>query len=288
MTTVGVIGLGRMGARMAQAFASHHPTLGWDVRDVHLEGVEPARDASDVARRCDVIVSSLPASQHTAQVVLDAAFAEAFTASDAVFVDTSTSSPSSIRDLAARLGAPGERLVDAPILGRPDACGAWTLPVGGAAEAYDRALPVLQAIAQRAPHVGALGTGHTIKLLNNMMFAAINVATAEAISSCERLGLDPATFVDVVAGSAAATVSPLFKALAPRMLGEDLPTVFTVALLHKDLTLGLDMCEEAGAPLVSAPQLARVTSAALDLGLADEDTAALVQVYRDRGDGARP
>ena len=281
MTTVGVIGLGRMGARMADAFSKHHDTLGWDVREVRVEGTGQATSAADLAERCDVIVSSLPAAQHTAQVVLDAPFARAFADSGAVFVDTSTSSPASIRDLAARLGKAGERIVDAPILGRPDACGSWTVPMGGTPEAVQRVAPTLEAIAKRTVHVGALGSGHTIKLLNNMMFAAINVATAEALSSSERLGLDPATFVDVVAGSAAATVSPLFQALAPRMLGEDLPTVFTVSLLHKDLTLALEMCTEAGADLVAAPHLATVTEAALALGLGDEDSAALIDVYRD-------
>ncbi|MDZ7801747.1 MAG: NAD-binding protein [Trueperaceae bacterium] len=192
-----------------------------------------------------------------------------FATSQAVFVDASTSAPNELRSIAAELGDAGARVVDAPILGRPESCGSWTMPIGGERPAFDRARPVLEEIAPSLHHVGALGAGHTIKLLNNMMFAAINVITAEAIGSCDYLDVDPARFVDIVAGSSAATVSPLFRSLAPRMLGQDLETVFTVQLLDKDLRLAVEMCQQAGVPLIAAPALQKATRDALERGLAE-------------------
>jgi 3-hydroxyisobutyrate dehydrogenase-like beta-hydroxyacid dehydrogenase len=280
---VGVVGVGRMGAAMAQRLRATHEVIGYDVRPGLDVGVPMAATPAALAERCDVVLLSLPSPRETRALFEDAAFRRAFEAGGAVAVDTSTSDPASIRALAAELGVAGARLIDAPVLGRPDRCGAWTLPVGGEAAAVERARPVLERLAARVEHVGALGSGHTVKLLNNLMFAAINVVTAEAIAACDALGLDPARFVDLIAGSQAATVSPLFRDLAPRMLGEDHPTVFTVALLAKDLQLAARMCEDAGAPLVSARASQVVLAGALQLGLGEEDSAALVDWYRRGG-----
>ncbi|MFN2323027.1 MAG: NAD(P)-dependent oxidoreductase [Trueperaceae bacterium] len=277
---VGVVGVGRMGAAMAERLRGTHEVIGYDVRTGLDVGVPMASTPAALAERCDVVLLSLPSPRETRALFEDAAFRRAFEASDAVAVDTSTSDPTSIRALAAELGAAGARLIDAPVLGRPDRCGAWTLPVGGYAPTVERARFVLERLAARVEHVGDLGAGHTVKLLNNLMFAAINVVTAEAIAACDALDLDPARFVDLVAGSQAATVSPLFRDLAPRMLGERQPTVFTVALLAKDLQLAARMCEDVGAPLVSARASQVVLAGALRLGLGDEDTAALVAWYR--------
>ena len=89
--------------------------------------------------------------------------------------------------------------------------------------------------------------------------------------------------MEIVGGSAAATVSPLFLDLVPRMIDPAPEPVFTVDLLRKDLKLALDMCEAGGAPLHLAPALEVVADLAHAKGLGQEDSAALVQVYSDEG-----
>lgn len=269
-----------MGSAAAGRLAQSASVTGWDVRPVEVPGVETGKTLEESARGADVVLGFLPAAKQTTRVFEDPGFRRAFLDGEAIFVDASTSAPGEITELAASLGDAAWRIVDAPILGRPGSVGSWTMPVGGSPEAFAAALPALKLVASRVFHVGKLGSGHSMKLLNNMMFAAINVITAEAIGACEWLGVEPAKFVEIVGGSTAATVSPLFKSLAPRMLGEELETVFTVSLLDKDLRLAVAMCRAAGVPLVSAPALQEVTGAALARGLDDLDSAALVELYR--------
>lgn len=280
---IAIVGLGRMGAAAASVLVNSHEVAGWDKQPVTVDQVRLDVALDQLPKFADVIIGFLPSAETTGQLFSHPGFRAAFAESQAVFVDASTSSPDQFRLLAADLGDLGNRVVDAPILGRPESAGQWTIPVGGTQAAFDKARPVLEHIAARVQHVGALGSASTIKLLNNMMFAAINVVTAEAIGACEWLGVKPETFVEVVGGSSAATVSPLFKSLAPRMLGEQLQTVFTVGLLEKDIRLAVDMCVNAGVPVISAPTLHEVASKAVGLGLADRDSAALVELYRQRG-----
>jgi 3-hydroxyisobutyrate dehydrogenase-like beta-hydroxyacid dehydrogenase len=279
-TPVGIVGVGRMGAAMARRLRETHEVLAFDVRPGLDVGVPMVATPAALAERCGVVLLSLPSPRETRALFEDAAFRHAFEAGHAIAVDTSTSDPASLRTLVAELGVAGSRVIDAPVLGRPDRCGAWTFPVGGDPAAVEQARPILERLAVRVERVGEVGAGHTVKLLNNLMFAAINVATAEAIAACDTLGLDPARFVDLIAGSQAATVSPLFRDLAPRMLGEEQPTLFTVALLAKDLQLAARMCEDAGAALVSARASQVVVEGALELGLGEEDSAALIGWYR--------
>ncbi len=287
---VGVVGLGRMGSAIARRLseapeAQGYEVWGYDVRAAVDAGVATVAAPAELLARCDVLLLSLPSPRETQALFAEPAFRRSFLEGDAVVVDMSTSDPGSIRALAQELGEASVRLVDAPVLGRPDRCGSWTLPVGGRPAQVALVRPVLDRLAVRVEHVGDLGMGHTVKLLNNLMFAAINVAAAEAVAACEPLGLDPARFVDLIANSQAATVSPLFRDLAPRMLGEAHGTVFTVGLLAKDLQLAARMCEDVGAPIVSVRASQIVLSGALRQGLADEDSAALVRWYR-RGVGA--
>jgi len=277
---VGIAGLGRMGSAMARAIRTRHEVLGYDVRPLPDAGVPLAATPASLTERCDVVLLALPSPVETRALFGDAGFRQAFQDGDATVVDMSTSDPASLRALAAELGGAGVRILDAPVLGRPDRCGAWTLPIGGDPARLERVRSILDLVAARVEHVGPLGAGHTVKLLNNLMFAAINVATAEAIAACDALGLAPERFVELVAGSGAATVSPLFRDLAPRMLHGGLETVFTLDLLAKDVALAEAMFDAVGASFHSGRASRAAVAGALRLGLGAEDSASLVAWYR--------
>jgi 3-hydroxyisobutyrate dehydrogenase len=285
-SVVGIIGVGRMGSAMARRLSEDREVLGYDIRPVDA-GIEMMAAPEELLKRCGVVLLSLPSPKETRSTFDGLPFRRGFETSDTVVVDMTTADPASLRALVEGLGPAGSRVLDAPVLGRPDRCGAWTLPVGGDAEALERVRPVLERLAARVEHVGDLGSGHIVKLLNNLMFAAINLAAAEVIAACEPLGFPAERFVDLIANSQAATVSPLFRDVAPRMLGGEHPTVFSLNLLAKDLQLAARMCEDVGAPIVSARASQIVMAGTLRLGLGEEDTAALVQWYRQgvRADG---
>ena len=278
--SVGIIGVGRMGAAMVQRLRPHHEVLGYDVSPRPGVEIEMVSAPGILAERCAVLLLVLPSPRETRNVFTEPSFRATFQAGRAIAFDMSTSDPTSLRALATELGEAGARLLDAPVLGRPERCGSWTIPVGGDEAALERCRSVLELLASRVEHLGELGSAHTLKLLNNLMFAAINVVSAEVIAACEALGLPSKRFVDLVAASQAATVSPLFRDLAPRMVEGGGETVFTVDLLAKDLQLAVRMCEDAGAALVSARASQIVTSQALRLGLGSADSAALVRCFR--------
>ena len=280
---IGIIGVGRMGSAMARRLSEDHEVLGYDIRPVDA-GIEMVTAPEELLARCDVLLLSLPSPKETRSTFDGPPFRSAFEAGDVVVVDMTTADPGSLRTLVEGLGSAGSRsrVLDSPVLGRPDRCGKWTLPVGGDAAVLERVRPVLERLAARVEHAGELGTGHIVKLLNNLMFAAINVSIAEVVAACEALGFPAERFVDLVGNSGAATVSPLFRDVAPRMLGGDHPVVFTMNLLAKDLQLAARMCEDVGAPIVSARASQIVMAGALRLGVGEQDTASLVEWYRRR------
>ena len=271
-----------MGSVIAERLGRTYPLVSWDVREAAAKDLSNLTLATpeEVARESGVILLCLPSPKETAQIIEDERFLAELSSAN-VLVDMSTSDPASAHRFSECLAATGAYFLDAPILGRPDTCGSWTLPVGGDAEALGRVRPVLEEVAARIFHAGEAGTGHTIKLLNNLMFAAINAVTAEVVSACNHLDVPPERFLDIVGGSAAATVSPLFLALVPRMSSSVAEPVFTVDLLRKDLKLVVEMCEAQSAPLLLARTLQAITDLAHARGLGKEDSAALVKVYSD-------
>jgi len=191
-------------------------------------------------------------------------------------VDLATSDPNATRAMAGQLEEKRIHYLDAPILGRPGTVGRWTLPVGGNPGALEAVRPVLADLAANIIHLGGSGQGHTAKLLNQLMFGAINAVTAEMMALAGRVGLDRGRLFELISGSQAATVSGLFLELGRRVSEDHYqdPT-FTIDLLQKDTRLALALARSAGVE----PGLAQAVEALNELGRAQglgaEDTSAL-------------
>jgi len=240
-------------------------------------GASLASDLSGVAS-CPVVILSLPGPREVRQVVLDLL---GLPRRPAVIVDTTTSDPEATRDLAAAAEQEGVALVDAPILGRPASAGRWTVPVGGEPSAVERVRPVLETFAARVIPVGPVGSAHTLKLLNQMMFAILNAATAEVLALAPQLGLSPDLFYETVVSSGAATVSGLFQELGSKISREDFSPVFSVELLCKDTDLALRMARRVGGAAVLTSTVQLLNHLARTRGLSDRDSSAVVLVYRE-------
>jgi 3-hydroxyisobutyrate dehydrogenase-like beta-hydroxyacid dehydrogenase len=136
--------------------------------------------------------------------------------------------------------------------------------------------------------VGPVGSAATIKVVNNQMLAVINAATAEALAVAAAAGLDPGVFVDTVIDSGAASVSGLFRDVAPRAVDGDFEPVFSLALMHKDNALAVDLASASGLSTPVASAALALHSRGLDAGLGERDSIAVLSVLEgDSGVSAR-
>jgi 3-hydroxyisobutyrate dehydrogenase-like beta-hydroxyacid dehydrogenase len=291
-TRVGLVGVGTMGSRISDAVRRAGFQL--TVCDIAPEvqererahGSAIAATPRGVAQQSDVVLLSLPLPEDVRRVVegpegllSDKAFA-------GYIVDMSTVDPFTTRDLAALAMAQGARYVDAPVLGRPERCGHWTLPMGGDEADISALAHVLKSVAASIRHVGPVGSGQVLKLLNNVMFGAINAITVECMAAAPRLGLDPEVFYDVVVDSGAASVSNLFREIGPKIVHQDWAPTFSLSLLEKDNRLAVEMAESAGATLPIASAVASMNKRGVDHGLGALDTSALIRIVGNH-DGAK-
>ena len=285
--TTAVIGAGTMGIRMIQQLlAAGHQVRVYDPdsaassrADQH--GATTTDSPAEAASGSTVCLLSLPTPDVVNEVTGSGTGILGAADLPRVVADTSTVDPATTQGAASRMREHGVGYLDTPVLGRPDRCDQWTLPVGGGHEDLDAAAATLRVIAANLVHVGPSGTGNAVKLLNNFMFAAINAVTAECLAGARRVGLDPAMFVQTIAGSGAASVSNLFREIGPKMAEAEFSPAFSLELLHKDVNLAVSMLEQGGAHSTLGPVLAGLSERGLSAGLGKLDTSALVQLFWD-------
>ena len=283
---VGLVGYGIMGAPMAQRLveAGHRVTVFDKDADALTRattlGCSTAPTPSALAAKTSVVLLSLPRPEHVRLVVFEGADCLLDGAlGGSVIVDTSTVDPQTSRHNAELADERGVGYLDCPILGRPSNVGAWTLPVGGESEHLERARPVLNAFASNVIHLGPVGQGNTLKLLNNLMFGAINSITAEVFALSDHLDIDRRLLFETIADSGAATVSNLFKELGRKIVDEEFTPNFTVDNLVKDVGLGIEMAALIGVHLPFSESGQELNRRAQEMGLGTEDSAAVVKIY---------
>jgi 3-hydroxyisobutyrate dehydrogenase len=287
METIGLIGAGVMGRTVARrVIEGGYPVLAYDVNPACIEmtaalGASIAPALADVARETTIILMLLPGPDHVRACVAGPEGLLAATAPGTIIVDMATSDPVTTAEMERLSRARNVGYVDAPVLGRPSTVGKWALPAGGSPEDIDRCRPVLSLFAAHMPHVGPAGSGHKIKLLNQMMFGAINAMTAEMMAVAERIGIAPKLLFDTIILSQAGTVSNLFKELGSRVAAENYndPT-FTVDLLIKDVRLGVKMAKEGGAPPILGRTVELINEIAQAHGFGGNDTSIMWQSYQ--------
>ncbi|KRF30666.1 NAD(P)-dependent oxidoreductase [Nocardioides sp. Soil805] len=279
---VGVVGLGAMGGPIAAALAAdrrvvvHDPSPEAAARGA-ASGCEVAPSLADLAEAVDTVLLSLPDATVVAGVL---GVLLRVGAPPALVVDTSTIGPADSRSHAARCAERGTAYVDAPVLGRPAAVGRWTIPVGGSTPA--QGLDALLApVAARVVPVGAVGAGATVKVVNNQMLAIINAGTAEALAVAAAAGLDPGVFVDTVIDSGAASVSGLFRDVAPRAVDGDYDPVFSLALMRKDNALAVTLAEASGVPVPVSSAALALHADGVEAGLGARDSIAVLGVLEE-------
>lgn len=281
MSRVGVAGIGTMGFLAADLLlTANEEVAAYDVNGEALarlaeRGGQPTSSPQALAALVDIIILILPGPAQIQSVVTELLSAAR---SGQIIVDMSTSDPRTTQELGDRAAAHGVSFLDAPILGRPSAVGRWVLPVGGSAQVLARARPVLSQLGTIVP-VGDLGAGHTLKLLNALMFSAINAMTAEMMAIAKKSPIDPAMLYETIAGSEAATVSGLFRESGRKMINRDFAPTFPIDLLCKDNGLAVQMARDLDAFPILGTAIQRLNEKAQAAGYGAEDTSALVKYY---------
>jgi 3-hydroxyisobutyrate dehydrogenase len=199
----------------------------------------------------------------------------------AVLVESSTLSLAWVRELAELARERGLAFLDSPVTGSKDAAAAGELKlmVGGEAAALERARPALEAVSNRITHFGPTGAGALIKLINNLMGAAQVAVLAEGLNLAELGGLDMEQVVPFLIN--AAPGSPIVKGKAARIAARDYgETQFALRWMHKDATYALRAADEFGAPMPTLAAARELYRMARNLGLDDQDFAAVAEAVR--------
>ena len=282
MNCIGIVGVGVMGRLVgAKLLENNFQVFGYDISPGRSEqaagiGVSMVDRLADIAARANRIILFLPGPAEIRECVAGPDGLLAHAGKTSIIIDMSTSSPQTTADLAEAAEKAGVSYLDAPVLGRPATIGKWALPVGGNLAAIAECRDIFGPVAAQVIPMGPSGAGHKVKLLNQLMFGAINAMTAEMMAVSEAVGVPPAKLYETITASQAGTVSNLFKELGRRVGQEsyDEPT-FTVRLLNKDVRLGIEMADAAGAPLILGRAIDFLNQASLAQGFGEQDTSVM-------------
>ena len=278
---VGFLGLGIMGSRMAANLVrAGHEVTGWTRTPgkaaawAGQHGAAAAETPAEAVRGADVVVSMVVDGAQVLALVGEAAGA---LGDGAVWADMSTIAPADVR-AAAELA--GGRFLDAPVTGSSPRAeeGTLTIMAGGDAGDFERVRPLFDVMGSTVLHVGPLGHGQAIKLVNNAV-AAVNAATlAQALAVGEGLGVDLEQLVTVMAAGSGA--SAMLSLKARPMLDRDYSPLFKLEHMLKDLRLCLEEGQAAGVPFPAAGLARELYTAAMGRGLAEQDFAAVMEPIR--------
>jgi 3-hydroxyisobutyrate dehydrogenase-like beta-hydroxyacid dehydrogenase len=281
---IGFLGLGIMGSRMAALLArAGFPLTVWTHTAGKAErwaaehGATAAASPAEVARASDIVVSMVVDGEQVASVLLGEGGVIEAAREGLLCVDMSTIAPVDSRRIAAALGERGVRMLDAPVTGSSPRAQAGTLTImaGGAPEDFARARPLLEAMGELIVHVGELGQGEMLKLINNSLGAANAAALAEALLLAHATGVDLDAFVRVTSAGSGASAQLALKSTPMRE--HDYTTLFKTAHMLKDVRLCLEEAQAAGIPFPSAAHARDLLTATLGRGHGEDDYAAIIE-----------
>lgn len=293
MTTIAFIGLGNMGGGMAANLVkAGHEVHAFDLSAEALAKAEDAgctRAASTPAalEGADAVVSMLPAGKHVEAVYTGEVFGAA--APGTLFLDCSTIDVATARRVGETAEEKGFNMVDAPVSGGIAAAAAGTLTfmVGGTAEAFRRAEPILQSMGKAVIHAGDAGAGQAAKICNNMLLGATMIATCETLALAKKLGLDPQTFYDIASVSSGQSWSLTSYCPLPDV-GPDSPADrnyeggFAAALMLKDLKLAAEAAREAGADTPMGGMAGALYEMMVEKGEGARDFSGIIEMIAGR------
>lgn len=282
---IGFIGLGIMGRPMARnlARAGHplvlHTRTPSTAQALLAEGAVWAQNPKQVGQQSDVVILMLSNSEAVAQVVLGPEGVFEGARAGMLLVDMGTTSPRLARQLAAAGESRGVAVLDAPVSGGQVGAENATLSimVGGALDAFERALPIFRVLGPNVIYVGDAGAGQITKACNQVVVGLTIEAVAEAMALASKSGVDPARVRQALLGGFAA--SRVLELHGQRMIEGNFKPGGRVRTHHKDLSIAIELAEEFGAHLPITGEVDRMFRQLMDQGYGDDDHSSLYRLF---------
>ena len=281
---VGYIGLGLMGSAIARNLLKAGHTLVVHNRSRAIvdqlagEGATPATSPREVAEQSDFVFTNLPDSPDVEQVVLGENGVIEGAHEGLIYIDNSTIKPETARKIADELAQGGVLALDAPVSGGDIGARAGTLSimVGGPQEAFERALPLFEAMRKTITHVGESGAGQIAKAANQIVVAGTMVAMAEALVLAAKSGVDPARVVQAISRGAAQCWALDNK--PPKLFKRDLSPGFKAYMQAKDLKIVIDSGRTYQVALPLTAVAHQLYEAMVGMGNGELDNSAVITV----------
>lgn len=280
---LGFIGLGIMGRGMARNLlkAGFAVTV-WNRTAARMDaliadGAAAASSPADLAQRCDVIFTCVSDTPDVEAVILGENGVLSGARAGALVVDMSTISPEATRRIAAKLAERGVHFLDAPISGGSEGAerGTLSIMVGGDEAHVARALPYFQAMGKTITHVGKVGDGQSVKLVNQILVVVTMLGVSEALLFAQASGLDLEKTLQAVAGGAAG--SWMLSHRGTQAIARDFRPGFTIDLQQKDLRLVLEAADAQGVPAIATSLVFNLYRTLQQAGLGHEGNHALIK-----------
>lgn len=285
-TNVAILGLGIMGSGMAHRLLSANFPL--SVYNRNREKCIPFGDAGafiassprDAASRSQIVLSMVGDDLASRNIWWGEEGALNGATPGSILIESSTLGGDWICELAAKAAERGCQFLDAPVTGtKPHAAsGELVFLVGGSAEAFEAARPVLSVLGRDAIHLGSVGSGCLMKLINNFVCGVQAASFAEAVSMIKAGGLDHAKAVSILTGGAPG--SGIVKRMADRIAANDFTPNFALRWMAKDLSYAVRDASAKSIPLQTAAAALAVFQQAIAAGYGDEDFSAVSKLSR--------
>ena len=289
MAKIAFIGLGHMGGGMAPNLAkAGHEVRAFDLSAEALAAAEAkgclrAGSTEEAVKGAEAVITMLPAAKHVAEVYRGHVFGQA--PAGALLIDCSTIDVGTAREVEEEAAGKGHVMVDAPVSGGIAAAagGTLTFMVGGSAQAFERAKPILEPMAKAVIHAGGPGAGQAAKICNNMILGATMAVTCEAFVLAQKLGLDPKVFFDISSKASGQSWSMTSYCPVPGVGPEtpadhDYEGGFAAALMLKDLKLALAAADQAGVDCEMGEEAEEIYEEFVAQGGGNKDFSGIIQM----------
>jgi 3-hydroxyisobutyrate dehydrogenase-like beta-hydroxyacid dehydrogenase len=281
---IGFLGLGIMGSRMAANLArAGFPLTVWTHTPGKAErwaaehGAQFAATPAEAAAGSDIVISMVVDGSQVTDVLLGEQGAMLAAREGLLCVDMSTIGPTYAREIAAGLAERGVAMLDAPVTGSSPRAedGTLTIMCGGEHSQFLRCKGVFEAMGKLIVHVGELGQGQMLKLINNSVGAANAAAVAEALLLADATGIDLDAFVRVLSAGSGGSLQLEMK--SGPMREHDYTPLFKTAHMLKDVRLCLEEAQRAEVPFPTAAHAGDLLTAAVARGYAERDYSSMIE-----------